>query len=50
MCLVLKVKKFEFWRARLGEPSIGEPRTFVKFTLFLISTHSENFIHLVAAV
>ena len=50
MCLALKVKKFEFWRARLGEHPIVEPLIFVRFSLFLKTTHSENLIHLVVAV
>ena len=50
MCLALKVKKFEFWRARLGEHLIVEPPIFVMCSLFLIPTHSENLIHQVVAV
>ena len=49
MYLALKIKKFEFWRARLGENLIVEPLIFVRFSLFLISTHSENLIHLLLA-
>ena len=50
MCLSLKVKKFEFWRAGLGGSPIVEPLSFVIFGLFLISTHSENLIYVVVAV
>ena len=47
MCLALKIKKFEFWRVGLGGTPIAEPSIFVQFSLFLISTNSENLIHLV---
>ena len=33
------VKKFEFWRARLGQTLIVAPPIFVTFSLFLLSTH-----------
>ena len=45
MCPAKKVKKFEFWRARLGGTLILEFSIFVRFSLFLISTHSENAIY-----
>ena len=35
MCLTCMVKKFEFWRPRLGVPPILEPPNFVKFYLFI---------------
>ena len=40
----LKVKKFEFWKAPFGGVPIFEPSIFVRFSLFLISTHFENLI------
>ena len=50
MCLALKVKKFEFLRACLEGIPFMEPPVFVWFSLSLLSTHSENLIHLVEAV
>ena len=44
--LASKVKKFEFCRADLAGKPIDSPPILVKFSLFLISTHSENFVHL----
>ena len=44
--LASKVKKFEFCRANLAGKPIESPPIFVKFSLFLISTCSENFVHL----
>ena len=44
------VKKFEFWRARLGKTPIVAPPIFVMFSLFLISTHLKNLIHLALTV
>ena len=38
MCPAYKVKHFELWRACLGAP------IFVRFSVFLISTHSKNLI------
>ena len=46
MCLAKKVKKLEFWRARLRETPIVAPPIFVTFSLFLIFTHSKNLIHI----
>ena len=47
MCLAKKVEKLEFWRALFGgeAPIVGLP-IFVTFSLFLLSTHFENLIHL----
>ena len=39
-------QNFEFWRARLGETPIVSPAIFVRLSLFKISTHPENLIHL----
>ena len=51
MCLALKVKKFEFRKAHLGRGNpIVERPILVLFSLFLITAHSENFIHLVETV
>ena len=36
-----KVKKFEFWRARLGETPIVASPIFVRFSLNLTSTYSK---------
>ena len=50
MCLAKKVEKFKFIRPCLGgNPHRGTP-IFVWFSLFLISTHSENLIHLALTV
>ena len=46
MCFARVVKKFKFWRASLGETSIVARPIFVTFSLFLISTHFKNLIHL----
>ena len=46
MCLALNVKKFEFWRAHSGVTPHCKPLIFVWFSLFLISTHFKNLIHL----
>ena len=45
MGLASVVKKFKFWRARLGKTPIS-----VRLNLFLITTHSKNVIHRVLAV
>ena len=50
MCLVLKVIKFEFGRASLGGNFLRGTPIFVRFSLFLISTHFKNLIHLVLTV
>ena len=50
MCLALTIKKLKFWRAPLGETPIAEPPIFGTVTLFLITIHIENLIHLVVAV
>ena len=50
MRLALKVKKFEFWRAHLGGTPIAAPPIFVRFSLFLMSTHSETLINLAVTV
>ena len=44
------VKKFEFWRVRLGETPVVAPPIFVTFSLFLISTHFKSLIHLALTV
>ena len=37
-----KVQKFEFWRAPFGgNPDFGTPN-FVRFSLFFVSTNTEN--------
>ena len=46
----LKIKKFEFRMARLGELPIVEPPIFVWLSLFSITTHTENLSHLVIVV
>ena len=46
MCPALKVKKFEFWSARLGVTPILEPINFAWFSLFLISAHFKNLVYL----
>ena len=50
MCLDLKAKKFEFWRAVWGETPIAALPIFATLSLFLISTHSENLIHVAVTV
>ena len=41
-----KVKTLNFRRSHLGGLPIFEHSFFVRFDLFLISTHSENVVHL----
>ena len=48
MCPALKVKTFEFWRIPFWE--ILEPQIFVRFSVFLISTHSKNLFYLTLMV
>ena len=50
MSLTQKIKKFEFWRARLVENPHRGILNFVTFSLLLITTHFENLICLVVAV
>ena len=50
MWLALKVKNFELWRASLGKKTLWKHQVFVRLSLFLISTHSKNLIHLVVAI
>ena len=50
MCLALKVKNLNFGKLVWVEPPIVKPSIFVRFSLFLICTNSENLIHLVVAV
>ena len=41
-----RLKTLDYGRSRLGGLPIFEPPIFARFSLFLISTHSENSIHL----
>ena len=41
-----KVKNFEFWKVWFEEFPIFEPPFFVRFSLFLKPTNSENLVHL----
>ena len=45
-CFQLKrLKTLNFGRPRLGGLPISKPPFFVRFSLFLISTHSQNSVH-----
>ena len=47
MCPAYKVKKFEFWRAHLGgKPQSWQPQFLLAYSFVLMSTYSENLIHL----
>ena len=50
MCPAWVVKKFEFWRARLGQTRIVASPIFATFSLFLISTHFKNLIYLALTI
>ena len=50
MCLASRLKSLNFGGPRLGETSIVAPPIFVRCSLFLISIHCKNLVHLAVTV